>query len=81
MVGSLDFAEHRSEPYLVLEYVEGDNFRHHLRSCGDRIDVETAIGWGRQLASVIEYLGENGIVHRDLKPENIIITAATVSSR
>ncbi len=73
VVGSLDLAEHRTEPYLVLEYVEGDNFRRYLRRMGDRIDVETAIGWGRQLASVIQYLADNGIVHRDLKPENIII--------
>jgi serine/threonine-protein kinase len=68
-----DRREHRSDPYLVLEYIDGENFRRHLRKHEGPVPVETAIDWGRQLASVLVYLNDHGIVHRDLKPENIII--------
>ena len=74
IVRGLDQGEHRTEPYLVLEYIEGENFRRHLRAFEGGVPVDTALRWGRQLAGVLAYLGEHGIVHRDLKPENIIVT-------
>lgn len=75
VIHSLDGAETRTEPYLVLEYVEGDDFRHHLREMGGRVPVSVAIDWGRQLADTLQYLHEHGITHRDLKPENLLVTA------
>jgi eukaryotic-like serine/threonine-protein kinase len=75
VVRSMDNAENRTEPYLVLEYVEGDDFRHHLREQGGHVSVPVALDWGRQLASTLEYLHEHGITHRDLKPENLLVTA------
>jgi serine/threonine protein kinase len=75
VIHSLDGAETRTEPYLVLEYVDGDDFRHHLREMGGRVPIPVAIDWGRQLASTLQYLHEHGITHRDLKPENLLVTA------
>ena len=63
-------------PYLVLEYIDGENFRKHLQSVdGGHVPVATAVDWGTQLASVLAYLHGLGVVHRDLKPENILITS------
>jgi serine/threonine-protein kinase len=75
VVRSMDGAENRTEPYLVLEYVDGEDFRQHLRADGGRASVAVAIDWGRQLASTLEYLHEHGVTHRDLKPENLLVTA------
>ena len=72
---SLDTENHRTEPYLVLEYVEGENLRQHAGTLGGPVPVATAIDWGRQLADALVYLHSHGIVHRDLKPENVLITA------
>jgi serine/threonine-protein kinase len=72
---SLDLGADRSEPYLVLEYVEGDNLRRHLRRFEGPVPVPLAINWGIQLASALDYLHSRGIVHRDLKPENILVAA------
>ena len=71
----MDGGENRSEPYLVLEYIEGDNLRRVLRSGQVPLPVETIVDRGRQLAEAIAYLHKHGIVHRDLKPENILVSA------
>jgi serine/threonine-protein kinase len=68
----LDPGEHRTEPYLVLEYVDGEPLRYKLRE--GRLPIDTALSWGRQLADTLVYLHGRGVVHRDLKPENILVT-------
>ena len=72
---SLNEEHNRTEPYLVLEYIDGRNLRQHARSLGRAVPVETALDWGRQLVDALEYLHAHGIVHRDLKPENVLISA------
>jgi len=70
----MDGGQNRSEPYLVLEYIEGDNLRRVMRSGPAILPIDTALEWGRQLAEALAYLHQAGIVHRDLKPENILVT-------
>jgi eukaryotic-like serine/threonine-protein kinase len=71
---SLDTGENRTEPYLVLEYIEGENLRRRLRNFEGPVPVGQAVDWGRQLAEALAYLHKEGIVHRDLKPENVLVT-------
>ena len=72
---SLDDAGSRSEPYVVMEYVDGVNLRSRLRELGGAVPVPQALDWGRQLARTLVYLHDRGIVHRDLKPENVLVDA------
>ncbi len=71
----IDGGHNRSEPYLVLEYIDGDNMRRVLRSGPIPLDIDTIVDRGRQLAEAIDYLHTHGIVHRDLKPENVLVTS------
>jgi len=72
----MDGGETRTEPYLVLEYVDGENMRVVLRQGPDHLPIATVVDWGRQLAAALAYLHSHGVVHRDLKPENILVTGA-----
>ncbi len=70
-----DLSTRRTEPYLVLEYVDGESLRHRLRHLPHgRVPVDEAVSWGRQLADALSYVHSRGIVHRDLKPENVLVT-------
>ena len=71
---SIDTADHRSEPYLAMEYIEGETLRSWLRKHQPPLPIPQALEWGRQLAEALAYLHAHKIVHRDLKPENIIVT-------
>ena len=70
---SLDDHANRTEPYLVLEYVEGENLRRRIGDLHRPVPIDLAENWGHQLADALAYLHAHGIVHRDLKPENVIV--------
>lgn len=70
---SLDLQEKQGEPYLVLEYIEGENLRRRMQEFEGGVPVSVALDWGRQLAQALAYLHSRGITHRDLKPENVLV--------
>ena len=71
---SLDGGHHRSEPYEVLEYVDGENLRSALaRRRSKPVAFDMVCDWGAQLAATLVYLHSVGVVHRDLKPENVLV--------
>lgn len=70
---SLDEGENRAFPYIVLEYIEGETLRHHLRGRLP-LPIEEAVDDARQLASALAHAHKHGVAHRDLKPENVLVT-------
>ena len=60
------------EPYLVMEYLEGEDLDHRIRRV-ERLPLHTALHIVRQITSALTATHENGIVHRDLKPANIFL--------
>ena len=68
-VGALD----SGAPFLVLEYLEGQNLDDVVMTKGP-LPVPTAIDWLLQAAEAIAEGHAHGIVHRDLKPANLFLT-------
>jgi len=59
------------QPYLVLEYVEGQQID---RYCDDRrLDVQTRVHLFLDVLEAVAKAHANLIVHRDLKPSNILV--------
>jgi serine/threonine protein kinase len=58
-------------PYLVSEYVTGDNLRHVFSPQG--MEVQDILKILKPLSATLDYLHGKGIIHCDLKPENILL--------
>jgi eukaryotic-like serine/threonine-protein kinase len=68
-----DFGQAESgEPYLVMEYLEGEDLDHRLRRVG-RLPIEITVHVVRQVASALNAAHDQGVVHRDLKPGNVFL--------
>jgi serine/threonine-protein kinase len=68
-VGQLD----DGSPYMVMEYLEGDDLSAWLEQRGP-MAVETAVDFVLQACEAIAEAHALGIVHRDLKPANLFCT-------
>jgi len=61
------------EPYLAMEYVEGDSL---IDYCAEKkLDVKDRLGLFLKVCSAVAYAHRNLVVHRDIKPINILVTA------
>jgi serine/threonine-protein kinase len=68
-----EFGEHDGQPFIALEWIEGQTLRAQL-SAG-RLPLEAALKIFDQLASALDYAHSHGVVHRDMKPANVMVTA------
>ena len=59
-----------AEPFIAMEYIEGQTLRHLLQT---RPPAKTALDIAIQIAAGVGSAHAIGIVHRDLKPENVIV--------
>lgn len=60
------------DPYLVMEYVEGESLDQMIARLG-RLDAAEFLNVFSQICKALQYIHNSGIIHRDLKPSNIMI--------
>src|SRR5215470_15491966 len=60
------------EPFLVMEYLEGEPLASRLRATGP-LAIEHACELGCSILSPLAAAHRAGIVHRDLKPDNVFL--------
>ena len=59
-------------PFIVMELVEGDNLKDHIRQAAPLPDAEIR-SIGATLAAALDYAHRKGLIHRDVKPQNVLL--------
>ena len=72
IVTIFDFGHQDGTPYLVQEYLSGEDLDHKIKR-REALDEATIRGILEQIASGLEYAHAREVVHRDIKPANIRI--------
>lgn len=62
----------KSEPYLIMDYVEGEPLSDILEREGP-MPLERTVSIFSRVCDALAHAHDAGIVHRDIKPSNIII--------
>lgn len=73
MVRIFDHGRDGDVHYIVMEYIDGEDLKTHLRRAGP-LDEARVRAIGAEVCEVLEYAHRAGIVHRDIKPQNILLT-------
>ncbi len=61
--------------FLVMEFVQGDDLKHHLDR-GEVYTLQQTLGIMADLLSALDYAHQQKIVHRDIKPANLLVQAS-----
>jgi serine/threonine-protein kinase len=69
LVGVYDYSDEGERPYLVMQFVPGENLAARLER-GEGVDCDQL---ARELLEALAHIHQVGILHRDIKPANIII--------
>ncbi|WP_016950803.1 serine/threonine-protein kinase [Anabaena sp. PCC 7108] len=72
-----DFFVEGGLPYMVMEYIPGENLGEAFVLPGITLSEEIAIHYIRQIGAALEIVHKNGLLHRDIKPDNIILRQGT----
>lgn len=64
-----------SQPYLVLDFVEGTSLADEIKKDGKLLPKRT-IHIFKQICDALDQAHQRGVVHRDLKPSNIMLINA-----
>jgi serine/threonine protein kinase len=63
-----------AEPYLVMEYVEGQSLQQLVTREKRALPISTTLRLIQEIAEALHYAHAQGVVHRDIKPANILVT-------
>ena len=66
-----DFATHETDPYIVMQFIEGETLKHRLKR--QHLSLEETLSILPAVASALTYAHDRNILHRDVKPSNVLI--------
>jgi eukaryotic-like serine/threonine-protein kinase len=75
IVSVYDSDRYGDTPFLVMEFVKGQDLKHYL-DIGQRYTLQQTVKMMCDLLSALGYAHQNNIIHRDIKPANMLIEAS-----
>ena len=70
-----EIEEHERQPFIVMEFLEGDNLRDHLSVLEPKVlPLPELLVIAVQVCDGLQAAHDKGITHRDIKPANIFLT-------
>jgi len=73
IVRVMEFSKNESNPYLVMELVDGESLGDRLDRDG-KLSEDEAIHIILQVAQGLHRAHRQGLIHRDVKPDNVMVT-------
>src|SRR5579863_820350 len=67
-----DIGEAAGQPFLSMEYIDGEDLSSLLRRIG-RLPADKAAEFARKMCAGLAAAHKQGVLHRDLKPANVMI--------
>ncbi len=67
-----DYGELESQPYIVMEYIQGDTLTEIIRRKAP-VPLAEKLRWIEELCTGVSYAHRVGVIHRDIKPTNLMI--------
>jgi serine/threonine protein kinase len=64
------------QPYLVMEYVDGQTLAEQIQAHG-QLPIKETVDIFMKVCDALEYAHSKNVLHRDIKPSNIIVQQST----
>lgn len=76
IVNIYDFFEKNNTAYIVMEYLDGMNYKEYLNrkgEAGEIIPVQESLEVMRSILTALSEVHKSSILHRDISPDNIFL--------
>jgi serine/threonine protein kinase len=67
-----DIGEHNGQPFIVMEYLEGESLKDRIPR--GPLPTDQLLDISIQISGALEAAHAKGIIHRDIKPGNLFLT-------
>jgi serine/threonine-protein kinase len=72
IVAVIDRGDHEGSPFIVFEYIPGENLKQLVGRTGP-LPVDRTLELGIEITNGLEFAHASGFVHRDVKPQNVLL--------